>query len=65
VDGWLETVERHGIEIQYGGEVEWPHSRSWYVFDPTGYEIEVVFWQDGTIRFDPLQTATTGTTGSD
>jgi len=51
---WLETVEREKIEILYDGEIVWPHSRSWYIHDPTGYEIEVVLWSDDTIAFDRL-----------
>ena len=43
---WLETVEREGIEVLYDGAVKWPHSTSWYIKDPTGYEIEVVRWHD-------------------
>lgn len=50
-DEWLTTVEREGLEILYGGVVEWPHSDSWYINDPTGYEIEVVFWHDGAPTF--------------
>ena len=51
-EGWLETVEREKIEILYDGEIRWPHSRSWYIHDPTGYEIEVVLWAGDTITFD-------------
>lgn len=40
-----------GIEIKYGGTVEWPHSDARYVDDPTGYEIEVVHWHDDAVRF--------------
>jgi catechol 2,3-dioxygenase-like lactoylglutathione lyase family enzyme len=52
-DAWLETVEREEIEVLYGGEISWPHSTSWYIEDPTGYEIEVALWDDDTIAFDP------------
>ena len=44
---WMEVMEREGIEVNYDGEVDWPHSRSWYISDPTGYEIEVVLWDHG------------------
>jgi len=53
-DEWLETVEREKVRILYDGEITWPHSRSWYVNDPTGYEIEVVLWSDDEIDFEPL-----------
>ncbi len=44
---WEETVEREKITVMYDGEVHWPHSSSWYITDPTGYEIEVALWDDG------------------
>ncbi len=30
-----------GIEIRYGGVVRWPGSRSIYIRDPSGYELEL------------------------
>ena len=30
-----------GVQILYGGEVDWEKSRSVYVVDPSGYEIEL------------------------
>ena len=51
-DRWLETVRREKIDVAYGGVVEWPYSKSWYVQDPTGYEIEVVSWNGEQARFD-------------
>ena len=45
---WLETVAREGLEVE---EIEYPHSRSWYVYDPTGYEIEVAHWNDDRVVF--------------
>jgi catechol 2,3-dioxygenase-like lactoylglutathione lyase family enzyme len=50
-EAWLESARRLGVVILYDGAVEWPNSRSWYVNDPTGYEIEVVSWDDEKIRF--------------
>jgi catechol 2,3-dioxygenase-like lactoylglutathione lyase family enzyme len=47
---WLETVEREGLEVE---EIVYPHSRSWYVYDPTGYEIEVACWKGDRITFEP------------
>ena len=54
---WLEIARREGVTINYGGEVTWPHSRSWYIQDPTGYEIEVVRWNDDRIRFEAEEIA--------
>lgn len=51
--GWRATLEAEGLELLYGGEVVWPHSRAWYVVDPTGYEIEVALWTGGAPKFGP------------
>lgn len=48
---WLATIEREAIKVNYGEAVEWPHSTSWYLNDPNGYEIEVVLWIQDQIRF--------------
>jgi catechol-2,3-dioxygenase len=39
------------VALEYDGAWKYPHSTSWYVKDPTGYIIEVVFWANDTIRF--------------
>lgn len=31
--------------------VSYPHSDSWYVYDPSGYHIEVVFWKGDKLKF--------------
>lgn len=37
-----------GIPIQYDGVVDWAHSRSYYINDPNGYEIELAeVWGGG------------------
>jgi lactoylglutathione lyase len=53
-ESWLAIAERENIKFMYDGEIPWPHSRAWYIQDPTGYEIEVACWNNDTIRFDPL-----------
>lgn len=47
---WEAVVSAEGIPIRHGGAVRYPHSTSWYVVDPTGYEIEVALWDDD-VRF--------------
>ena len=47
---WRETVEREGLEVE---EIVYPHSHSWYVNDPTGYDIEVVLWNGDRVAFEP------------
>ena len=50
-DAWEATLARERVPVGYGGAVRWPHSTSWYVTDPTGYEIEVACWDDDRVRF--------------
>lgn len=35
-----KKCEELGLEIKYGGMVQWPQSRSVYITEPNGYEIE-------------------------
>lgn len=50
-EAWEEIIEREGLELSYGGRIDWPHSDAWYVKDPTGYEIEVALWREGSPAF--------------
>jgi len=50
-EAWEETLRRERVPVLYGGVVRWPHGDSWYVTDPTGYEIEVAHWDDDVVRF--------------
>ena len=44
------TCAEHGIEVLYGGIVNWPKSRSIYVADPNGYDIELAeVWGGGLV----------------
>lgn len=36
-----EELRARGVRILYDGPVEWQHSRSLYIQDPNGYEIEL------------------------
>ena len=48
---WERVLERENLELNWGGEVRWPHSTAWYVTDPTGYEIEVALWDGDKVAF--------------
>jgi len=48
---WQAVIEREQLTVLYDGPVTWSHSTSWYITDPTGYEIEVSLWHDDTISF--------------
>lgn len=49
---WERTIDREQIEVEYGGAIRYPNSWSWYVKDPTGYEIEVALWDGDLISFN-------------
>jgi len=50
-DEWESVIAREEIQVQFDDAVDYPHSTSWYVLDPTGYQIEVVHWNADEIRF--------------
>ncbi len=37
----IEKCKELGIEILYGGTVDWEKSKSVYIVDPSGYELEL------------------------
>ena len=48
---WEKRVRENNLALYYGGVNEYPHSTSWYVNDPTGYEIEVAVWDQNAPSF--------------
>ena len=51
-DEWESVMQREQIRLDYEDQaIHHSHSTSWYVLDPTGYQIEVVYWNDDEIRF--------------
>ncbi|GAB4327123.1 MAG: lactoylglutathione lyase [Candidatus Zixiibacteriota bacterium] len=40
-DDALAKLEQEGVTVLYGGPVDWPKSRSIYIQDPNGHEIEL------------------------
>src|SRR5262249_32392119 len=51
VDQWLQIVNEHKLRVYYGGVVEYPYSRSWYVQDPSGHAIEVSYTDQERLQF--------------
>jgi len=46
-----QKCKEMNLSIEYGGVLEWPKSRSIYINDPNGYEIELVeVWGGGLIN---------------
>jgi catechol 2,3-dioxygenase-like lactoylglutathione lyase family enzyme len=51
-DAWRKTLGEQKVPTYYGSPVRYPHSTSWYVTDPTGYMIEVAYWDENRVQFD-------------
>jgi catechol 2,3-dioxygenase-like lactoylglutathione lyase family enzyme len=49
---WERLVTSKKLRIDYGGAVNYPHSTSWYIKDPSGHTIEVVLWNENIVKFD-------------
>jgi catechol 2,3-dioxygenase-like lactoylglutathione lyase family enzyme len=47
---WVATLRRERVEVHHTWR--YPHSDSWYINDPTGYEIEVACWDNDQVSFD-------------
>ena len=37
----LSKCKESGVEVLYGGEIDWEKSHSVYIVDPSGYELEL------------------------
>ncbi len=46
---WEEHLKNSGVTPSLVWD--YPHSKSWYINDPTGHEIEVSYWHNNQIRF--------------
>lgn len=51
LESWKRIVHDHQLRLYYGGEIHYPNSKSWYVHDPSGHEIEVSYTQKGRWEF--------------
>lgn len=49
-DLWKEKVAAEDVNLRHG-PIDHPASTSCYVFDPAGYEIEVVHWNGDQVSF--------------
>lgn len=48
---WEERIKKCKLEILFGGVYKYPHSVSWYLFDPSGHEIEVSYSEGRPLKF--------------
>lgn len=51
LEAWRLKVDRLNLSLFYGGEIRYARSRSWYVRDPSGHEIEVSYAFGKPLRF--------------
>lgn len=48
---WEEKLKTFQLRLNYGGVVEYPFSKSYYISDPSGHEIEVSYSGDQALKF--------------
>ena len=48
---WEKKINEYQIKVYYGGVVQHPFSKSWYIKDPSGHEIEVSFSENKVLQF--------------
>ncbi len=48
---WQAKLKEFNLKLNYGGVIDYPHSKSWYVVDPSGHEIEVSYSSGQPLRF--------------
>jgi catechol 2,3-dioxygenase-like lactoylglutathione lyase family enzyme len=48
---WENVVKEFRLKLFYGGVIEYPFSKSWYIHDPSGHEIEISHTNEAELRF--------------
>ncbi len=48
---WESKLNEFRVQTHNGSPVAYPHSNSWYVYDPSGHQIEVSCWKNNEIKF--------------
>ena len=51
IELWKSTFKKYSLKLDYGGAVEYPHSTSWYIRDPSGHKIEVSYTSSEQLQF--------------
>ena len=49
---WEEILKKYNLETYYQSPVHYPNSTSWYVQDPSGYQIEISIWNNNKVVFN-------------
>lgn len=53
---WRNIIQENNLKLYYGGEIAYPSSKSWYIHDPSGHEIEVSYAIHGILQFPKINT---------
>ena len=48
---WLQIIQEKQLRLYYGGQIEYAFSKSWYIHDPSGHEIEVSYTEHERLQF--------------
>ncbi len=48
---WQRAIKDHKLKLYFGGEIAYPFSKSWYIHDPSGHEIEVSYTKQKPLQF--------------
>lgn len=51
LEQWQQTIKDYQLKLNYTGEVNYANSKSWYIYDPSGHEIEVSYTAQEHLQF--------------
>lgn len=51
LERWQQIIQEQQLKLNYDGEINYPTSKSWYIYDPSGHEIEVSYAEQGRMQF--------------
>ena len=51
LERWQQIIQEQQLKLNYDGEINYPTSKSWYIYDPSGHEIEVSYAARGRMQF--------------
>lgn len=50
-DKWQKTIQHHKLKLYYDSPLPYQYSKSWYIHDPSGHEIEVSYTEQDHLHF--------------
>lgn len=51
IEKWEHIIQENSLRLGYGGQIQYPYSKSWYVYDPSGHKIEVSYTLKKHLQF--------------